>query len=354
MLVAVGSNYACALVAGGGVECWGNNANGRLGNGSTTSGSVPVPVFGLSSGVTAVSAGMVSACALLAGGSVECWGANTSGQLGNGTTTDSSVPVAVVGLSSGVTAVSVGYDFACAVTASGGVECWGDNANGQLGNGTTTNSSVPVPTLGLSSGATAVSLGYDVGCALLASGGVQCWGDDIEGELGNGSITSSTVPVAVSGLSSGVSAVSVGSESACALLAGGGVECWGSNNYGEIGNASELSGSSVPIAVSGLAGPVTSVSVGSDFACALLAGGGVECWGSNNYGEIGNGTGGGGVVSVPTPTPVSSLTSGAAAVSAGGSFACALLANGGIECWGSYGLTGLTPNSLVPVPVSGF
>jgi alpha-tubulin suppressor-like RCC1 family protein len=346
--VSVEDYSACALTMGGGVECWGNNSSGNLGNNSTTNSSVPVQVSGLTSGVSALSAGAASACALTVSGGVWCWGDNTYGELGNNSTTNSSVPVQVSGLTSGVTAVSVGLAFACALTASGGVECWGWNSDGQLGNNSTTNSSVPVQVSGLTSGVTAVSAGADFACALTTGGGIECWGYNAYGQLGNNSTTNSSVPVQVSGLTSGVTAVS----EACALTAGGGVECWGFNSYGQLGNGSTTN-SSVPVQVSGLTSGATAVSSGGSFACALTAGGGVECWGFNSFGQLGNNSAGYSYVPVQVP----GLTSGVTAVSVGGQSTCAVTAGGGIECWGynNYGQLGnnSTTNSSVPVQVSG-
>jgi alpha-tubulin suppressor-like RCC1 family protein len=193
--------------------------------------------------------GAVDVYALLSDGSVEYWGF------------DSPTPVPE-GLS-GVTAFSGGTSCACALLSGGSVECLGSNLEGALGNGTTTSSTTPVLVSGLS-GVTAISEGSDdtegaaTACALLSGGTVECWGDNIYGELGDGSSTGpetcpgydppcSTTPVAVSGLS-GVTAVSVGGDSVCALLSGGTVECWGNNPYGELGNGT-TTGSTTPVAV---------------------------------------------------------------------------------------------------------
>jgi alpha-tubulin suppressor-like RCC1 family protein len=284
------ASHVCAVTATGGVVCWGDNESGELGNDSDAgSSAVPVPVTGLSSGVVAVSAGFLYSCALTVAGGVQCWGDNVVGELGNGSNANSAVPVQVTGLTSGVTQVSAGA-AACAVTTGGAVVCWGSNYAGQLGNDSDAGSSaVPVPVTGLSSGVTAVSAGSNFACALTAAGGVVCWGLNQYGELGNGSTENSAVPVPVSGLASGVTEVSAGEEFACALTAGGGVVCWGYNFDGELGNNTGVN-SSVPVPVSGLTSGVTAISVGALSACALTATGSVFCWGLNDGGELGNGT----------------------------------------------------------------
>ncbi len=225
--IAAGGFQTCALSSGGGVECWGGR--GRQ--------VVPKPVPTLPNGVRAVSAGSASyACALTSAGGVECWGSNQFGQLGNGTTTDSSTPVAVSGLTSGVRAISAGGFHACALTVDGVVECWGGNDSGQLGDGTTTNRTKPVVVSGLARGVRAISAGGAHTCALLSGGAIECWGYNRLGQLGDGTTTNHTTPVAVSGLASGVRAVSAGNQHTCALTVAGAVECWGQNDEGELGD----------------------------------------------------------------------------------------------------------------------
>ena len=211
--VSAGSSHSCALTASGGVTCWGDNELGQLGDGTYTQSSVPVGVLGLSSGVVAVAAGGDSTCAVMSVGTVKCWGYSGEGQLGSGTTTDSGVPISVLGLRPGVVAVSVGIEHTCALTSAGSVQCWGSNSDGQLGNGNYTFNPVPLPVdvVGLGSGVVTVSVGLSYSCALTSVGAVECWGDNSQGELGDGTISfGSLVPVGVVGLGSGTVAFSAG------------------------------------------------------------------------------------------------------------------------------------------------
>ena len=293
--VAEGTFSYCAVLTSGRVDCWGDNSIGQLGNG-TVSGpetcmgeacsSSPSPVSGLS-GVTSVTSSGYTYCAVLTTGAVDCWGSNADDELGNGSSTYSDIPVAAVGISHAVHLASDGSGF-CAVLSTGGVDCWGDNSIGQLGNGSTTNSSVPVAVTGI---AHAVSLNVERSdnnyCAVLSSGRVDCWGIGIYGELGNGTTPSSSVPVAVSGIDTATS-VSFSEGSYCARRGSGGIDCWGDNAFGELGNGNTLN-SSIPVAVFDLA-KQKDVSGGNAGFCAVLSKGGVECWGYNADGELGDGT----------------------------------------------------------------
>jgi len=198
LAVAANRSNTCAVLETN-VQCWGYNHDGELGNGGTAPGSpAPVAVLGLSSGVTAIAVGQSHACAVVMGG-VQCWGLNDLGELGNGSMVMySDTPVAVSGLSSGVTAVAAGVDYTCALTMAGAVWCWGYNADGQLGNGSTVMySDVPVAVSGLSSGVMAIAAGDSHACAVTAAGRVQCWGSNPEGELGSNAANPSSVPVTV-------------------------------------------------------------------------------------------------------------------------------------------------------------
>jgi alpha-tubulin suppressor-like RCC1 family protein len=362
--VSVGFGTACALISGGAVECWGWNESGELGNGSSTGPDAcpdgacsPTPVVTGLGGATSVSLGLSSACALLSGGTVDCWGDNVDGQLGSGSTSgpDScggggfacgSSPATVVGLS-GVTALSFGGQVGCAPLSGGPVECWGLNRSGELGVGdasgpeicsggdTCSPTPVMVPAL---TGVTTLATGVVSSCALLSDATVECWGGNVFGQLGNGSATGpelcagepcSTTPVSVVGLA-GVTAVSVGWYSACALLSDGTVECWGAS-LGYVGpqTCDGAACSATPVPVAGLSG-VTSISVGMGSACAVLSDGTVDCWGDNTFGELGNGS----TVNSPSPVPVTGLA-GVTSVSFGTHYtACAVLSGGNVKCWG--------------------
>jgi alpha-tubulin suppressor-like RCC1 family protein len=349
--VAAGAAHTCVLTAGGGVTCWGANDSGQLGDGTTTGRLWPVPVTGLATGVAAIAAGGYHTCLLTTAGGVRCWGANNYGQLGDGTTTDRSTPAAVTGLDTGVTAIAAGESHTCAVTISGGVKCWGFNSNLQLGDGTTTTRTAPVSVNLLARAAVAVTAGSFHTCALTINGGVTCWGDNWGGQLGDGTGMARTVPVAVSGLTSGVAAIAAGDYHTCAVTAGGGAMCWGSNESG-LGDGTIVMVREAPVPVTGLASGVEAIAVGRDHTCALTTGGGVQCWGGNGYGQLGDGT----RTSSTVPVAVIGLTSGVAAIAAGADHTCAATTGGGAACWGRGNSgqlgDGTTLNRFVPTAVA--
>jgi cysteine-rich repeat protein len=231
-----GSATTCALTSGGGVKCWGDNGAGELGDGTTTDRHTAVDASGLTSGVAAIAAGNAYTCALTTDGGVRCWGYNGSGQLGDGTTTNRYTAVDVSGLTSGVAAVAAGVYHACALTTAGGVKCWGDNYYGQLGDGTRVDRHTAVDVSGLTSGVVAIDAGWFYTCALTAGGGVKCWGNNGYAQLGDGTAVDRPTPVDVSGLTSGVTAIAAGVVHACALTTSGGAKCWGDNGNGELGD----------------------------------------------------------------------------------------------------------------------
>lgn len=286
--IAAGRYHTCALTTSGGVKCWGWNDFGQLGDGTTVSKTTPVNVSGLGGGATAISVGDSHTCALTTGGGVKCWGHNLWGQLGDGTTTLRITPVNVSGLGSGVTAIATGTSHTCALT-TGGVRCWGYNFSGQLGDGTTIDRITPVAVTGLGSGVTAITAGQIHNCALTVGGGVKCWGEGSFGALGDGNNIDRHTPVDVAGLGSGVIVIAAGNSHTCALTSGGGVKCWGMNYYGTLGDGTSTT-KYAPVNVTGLGSGMTAIAAGNSHTCAVSTGGGVKCWGWNDYGQIGDGT----------------------------------------------------------------
>jgi hypothetical protein len=303
-VLAAGQNHTCAVVNGG-AQCWGWGGSGCLGAGDFNSSPTPVKVIGLSTGVQAVAARASHTCAVVNGGA-QCWGGNMNGELGDGTNTASPTPVQVKGLPSGVVQeIVIGAGFACALV-NGGVQCWGDNTFGQLGNGTKGGKNgVPAPVMGLTSGVQAIAAGWSHACAIVKSGGVQCWGDGSDhGELGNGVKADSPVPVQVTGLTSGVHAISLGDMFSCALLDTGDVQCWGQQGVeGFLGNNNTVMDFYAPVQVVGLTMGVQAIYAGDYHTCAIMSG--VQCWGTGGAGELGNG----GTAPSPVPVQVMGLTS---------------------------------------------
>ena len=337
-----------ALLADGTVRTWGLNNSGQLGNGTTVASSSPVQVTGLS-GVSAISSTSSTTFALLNDGTVRSWGYNSFGQLGNGTTTDSNVPVQVSGLS-GVTAVTTSSTAAYALLEDGTVRAWGYNFYGQLGDGTFVDSAVPVQVSGLSNVKAIWGNGASA-FALLNDGTVRAWGDNSFGVLGDGTTTRSSVPVQVTGLT-GVKEISTLGAAAYALLTDGTVRAWGYNWHGRLGNGTTTD-SSVPVQVSGLTGVKTLATSLYGTAYALLTDGTVRAWGNGTAGELGNGV----AADSSVPVPVSGLA-GVKELSATFSIgAFALLTDGTVRAWGSnnYGQlgNGTTTSSSVPVVVTG-
>ncbi len=292
-VLAAGPGHNCALTASGAGRCWGQNGAGQLGNGTQTDESSPVETSQLSGMVRDISVGLEHTCVLNAVGGVRCWGANTSGQLGVDGLQASLSPVEVTGLGSGVSALSSGWQHTCLLTLAGGVKCWGKNAHGQLGNGTTVDSRVPVDVSGLNFGVKAISAGAEHTCALTALGAVKCWGRNTSGELGNGSNLDSALAQDVSGLSAGARSVAAGGDAtaahSCAVTVSGAVVCWGSNDSGQLGDGT-TSSSNVPVTVQGLTYGMRAVTTGGRHACALSAVGGMVCWGDNQFGQLGDGS----------------------------------------------------------------
>ena len=351
--LSAGHLHTCALTDTGGVKCWGANYAGQLGTGTGDSSLTPVSVVGLSSGVVSVSAGLSHTCAVTAAGGVLCWGDGMFGKLGNpDALSGSTTPVQVSGLGSGVASVSAGRYHTCAVTTGGGVKCWGADSQGQLGNDISlVNQSTPVDVAGLTSGVTSVSAASHT-CAVTAAGGAKCWGPGSGGVLGNGLTADQPTPVDVMSLTSGVAQVSAGPSHTCAVTTAGGVLCWGSDLFGELGNDALLVESFTPVSVFGASSGFSRVSVGDSFSCAVTQAGALKCWGRADLGKLGNGMSSG---AQPVPSDVTGLNSGVTLVTTGTWHACAIAA-GRAQCWGrsdfgQLGNAAVSGDQLTPIDV---
>lgn len=346
--MALGDYHTCAVTTAGGVKCWGDNYWGTLGNGLSNNSAIPVGVTGLNSGVRAITSGGSHVCALTEAGGVKCWGENYKGKLGDGTGVNSRVPVDVLGLTSGVAAISSGREHVCALMLSGPVKCWGNNGSASVGDGTFTDRGAPVDVVGLPATVTAISAGAYHTCALTSEGRVMCWGGGWQGQLGNGSTGSQSVPTYVSALASGVASISSGGNHTCAITTSGGAKCWGGNSSGELGDGSKNQ-STGPVDVQGLTSGVATIAAGGSHTCAVTSSGTAKCWGYNSDGHLGDGTSTGRT----TPGDVSGLSSGASSIYAANSHTCAITTSSRAKCWGrnSNGQLGNGQQFLQMTPV---
>lgn len=346
--ISAGYAHACALSAEGVAYCWGDGSNGRLGNGATANSSVPVAVNmgGVLAGktLTAISAGRDHTCALASDGAAYCWGRGFYGQLGDNTTNDSSVPVAVtmtgVLLGKLITAISAAGSYTCALASDGAAYCWGIGGIGQLGNGATSDSSVPVAVNmgGALAGKTLTTIDAAVlhTCAVASDGAAFCWGNNGNGQLGNGSTTPSSVPVAVNmgGVLAGktLAVISGGQYHTCGLSSDGAAYCWGYGFYGELGNNANVD-SSVPVAVfsSGVLADktLTAIASGGNHTCVLASDGSASCWGVGGSGQLGDGASTSSNVPVVVSATGLPLGKVFTAISAGDSFTAALVGDPG-------------------------
>ncbi|WP_369261725.1 hypothetical protein [Streptomyces sp. R35] len=348
----------------GNVMAWGSNGTGELGTGTTlTNGTTPGTVCGSApcpkplDDVVAVEGGESFSVALRADGTVWAWGANTSGQLGDGTFTSRSAPVRVASLTN-VTAIASGSNHTLALRSDGTVWSWGYNPDGELGNGTTTSSGVPVQVCAENTGAgctsfltgvTAIAAGHTHSLAVVAGGGVRGWGGNVHGQLGDGTTQQRLVPVSTA-LTSGVRSLAAGLFWSLAAMTDGTVRAWGDNFYGTLGDGTTTE-RPTPVrvcAVGTAAGctsyltGVASVAGGEDHSLAVLSNGGVRAWGHNDSGQLGDGT----TTDRPTPVRVcatgtsagcTTFLGGATAADVGFRFSVTRQADGTARAWGANG-----------------
>ncbi len=375
--IAAGGVHTCALIEGGRIRCWGHNGAGQIGYGDSedigddehpaSAGDLPLPA------ATALMAGGGHTCALFEDQNLRCWGFNANGQLGYGNSftvfalgDDESIEgLAAVELISAVDEVGVGVIQTCVRTA-GQLRCWGAGAFGQLGLGSTFNVGddelpLDLPAVMLGGEPVALGIGGAHGCAILAGGGVRCWGRNDFGQLGLGTnihVGDDEAPASVPELdvrpptiSPNASVVDVGAglNHSCALFSTGEVLCWGANEVGQLGQGNNITWGDQPGEVPAALTPIelggfaTALSVGYQHSCALIDGGAVRCWGDAAGGQLGYGDEDPvGLAILPGDRDPVETGANVVRVSAGGAHTCVILEDSGVMCWGSneYGQLG--------------
>jgi alpha-tubulin suppressor-like RCC1 family protein len=348
--VTTGRDHSCAVTSAGTAYCWGNNGNGQLGDGTTTNSTIPVLVSGehiwasIDASIS-VDGGYLHTCGVTTDGAGYCWGSNTYGQLGDGTNTQRLEPVLVTG---GLmfTSISAASTHTCGVTTTGQAYCWGWNGIGQLGNGSEEDSNVPVTVSGELTFSSISAKGFSHSCGVTTTGKAYCWGENSLGQLGDSTTINSAVPVAVSG---GLifSSISGGRSYNCGLTSAGIGYCWGNNSYGQLGNGTTTH-SPVPVAVSG-SHTWGSLSHGGYYhSCGVTKAGVGYCWGYNLSAQLGDAT--------TTDKHIPVIISGGlifSSITSASSHSCGLTRLRDAYCWGknSYGQLGDGTTTDSPVPV---
>jgi len=361
-MVNAGIYHNCALTPAGAAYCWGWGGDGQLGTGfrrpataPPAAAQTPVAVAG-GHAFAVIATGYQHSCGVTTGGETYCWGGNSTGQLGNGSTTSSLAPTPVSG-GLQFASVTAGVSHSCGRTVDNAAYCWGDNSGYQLGSGGFAPSTSPVPVAGGLLFQT-VRAGFYHTCGVTSASAAVCWGDNLYGQLGDSTTSSTLTPVAVSG-GHPFSTVAGGLLHSCGVSPGGTAYCWGYNGQGELGDGTGVD-DSVPVLVSGglsFATGDTSLTAGNEHSCALTPAGAAYCWGLNFRGELGNGSTDGTLV----PVPVSGgLTFGA--ISAGPFHTCGV-SSALVYCWGqnangelgraTSGSCGSVSCATTPAPVTG-
>lgn len=345
--LAASAKNGCLTESDGTASCWGDDASAQIGNGATTGQQASPVAVTLPTGklFTSIVAGPTHACAIASDGTAHCWGSDTGQQLGNGATGDANAPGAVT-MPAGktFTGIDAGTSHTCALASDGAAWCWGDDTNGQLGNGTTLTAAQTIPVaVVMPSGKRfkAISTGAQHSCAISGEGLAYCWGSDASAQLGNGAVVTanqaSPVAVTMPTTSAGWIDVSAGTSHTCAVASDGTVWCWGSDSYGQLGNGSTATGNrfSPNLIVMPTGKTFTQVSAGVNSTCAITTLGTAYCWGSDATGQLGNG---GTLGTQYSPSSVSMPTGKTfTQLSVGSSHACAVASDGTVWCWGGDG-----------------
>jgi alpha-tubulin suppressor-like RCC1 family protein len=344
--VRTGSAHSCGVRRDGTVWCWGDNTYGQLGDGTTTQRTSPVQIASTGNAATVIATGFGSTCRIDPDGTARCWGRDSYAELGVGTPDEYDSPHQV-GAGTTWTTIGVGTTTGCAYRSSDGSDwCWGYNASGQVGDGTTTDRDSPVQT-NVAQTFVDVAVGTTHACAVRQSQKVRCWGDNTYGQVGDGTNTNRSSPVLISG-NSNYGQVSAGAGSTCGVQTNNSLWCWGLDSSGQLGIGSTANQTAETQV--GSATNWAMVAVGFDSACAIKSTGTLWCWGDNSYGQLGDGS----TTQRTAPVQIGVATTWAA-VSAPGDHTCATRTDGTLWCWGTNARgqvgDGTTTQRLAPVQV---
>lgn len=324
-MVSTGPSHSCGVRLNGVPVCWGRNSAGQLGDGSTKSSNRPVEVADRAMGFIDVAAGGAHSCGIALDSTAYCWGQNLEGQLGTGTLGMSLTPARVAGVDR-YRAIAAGNAHTCALSLAGRAACWGSGRHGQLGVDSVEQSPVPVVADGHMT-FESVTAGGDHVCAVTADGAAYCWGRNAFGQLGDGTHSDRARPTRTRG-EVGFVTVSAGHDHTCAIAADGRAYCWGRNGVGQLGDGGTTSAAS-PQPVAG-AHRFVSISAGGSHTCAVTPDGTIYCWGSNTGGQLGLDSVSGTRLPKHVPTDIAM-----AVVRAGGRHSCGIEPRGTVHCWGA-------------------
>ncbi|PZQ49098.1 MAG: hypothetical protein DI551_00145 [Micavibrio aeruginosavorus] len=290
--------HSCGVRGDGNGFCWGSDSSGQLGNNTAISSTQETPSMVVSDGIpwSKIVAGADHSCGVKANGTLWCWGSEAQGQLGNGSTAATQAAPVQIGTATDWTDITAGYQFTCGIRSDGRAYCWGSDTSGKLGNGSSGSVSAPATVNDFGPWVN-INAFENHACGIKADGSAWCWGAGAQGQLGNNTTTDAQSPSLVS-LPGPWIDIRPGRYHTCGLRAEGDVYCWGQTADGKLGNSGTPSPLTSPLKV-GSAGKAVAVAAGNSHSCAMKADNSVLCWGDDTYGQLGNGS----VLTADQPAP---------------------------------------------------